>query len=104
MEYLSMVIDVNESDDVVNVIVKGSIELYTCENFKNVLFEITKTTDKNIDVDLLGVEYMDSSGIGVLISIYKIQNKKGKKLVVSKVPVDIYNLLKLSTLADVFEA
>jgi anti-sigma B factor antagonist len=98
-----MNIEIKESDDVITVTVKGDIEFYTFAKFKNTLFEISKTTNKNIDIDLSQVDYMDSSGLGTLFSLYKFQDKKGKKLTISKANADIRNLIKLSTLTDVFD-
>ncbi|HNW29051.1 MAG TPA: STAS domain-containing protein [Spirochaetota bacterium] len=98
-----MDINIKEDDDRITVSVKGDIELYTHAKFKNRLFELTQTSDKNIDIDLSKVDYMDSSGLGTLVSLHKIQNKKGRKLTISNVNADIRNLIRLSTLSDIFE-
>ena len=94
-----MEIEIKEDDDeVINVIVKGDVDIYTSKDFKNTLFELSQTRDKNIDIDFSQVEYMDSTGIGVLMSLYKIQTTKGRKLIISKVNADIINFIKLSNL------
>jgi len=49
------------------------------------------------------VEYIDSSGVGVLISLLKMQKKKGKTIKIKKVSSKVLNVLKLSSLSDVFE-
>jgi len=98
-----MDIEVKEYADVVNVIVNGDIEMMTIKNFKEKLFEIGHNTDKNIEIDLSNVDYIDSSGVGVLISLLKLQKKKGKILNINKVSTKVLNVLKLSSLSDVFE-
>ncbi len=50
----------------------------------------------------LFMQYFDSSGVGGLISLNKIQKKKGKKLELAKVSPKVLNVLKLSSLAEVF--
>jgi len=98
-----MDIEVKENAEVVNVVVNGDIEMMTIKNFKEKLFEIGYNTDKNIEIDLSNVNYIDSSGVGVLISLLKLQKKKGKTLNINKVSTKVLNVLKLSSLSDVFE-
>jgi anti-anti-sigma factor len=50
------------------------------------------------------VDYIDSSGVGVLISLLKLQKKKEKNLNIRKVSPKVLNVLKLSSLSDVFDS
>jgi len=75
-----MEIEVKDSDSKVSIIVNGDIEMMTIKNFKQKLFEIGQNVDKDIEIDLSNVDYIDSSGVGVLISLLKLQKKKGKIL------------------------
>jgi anti-sigma B factor antagonist len=98
-----MDINIIESDDLVTVVINGDIEMMTIKNFKEKLFEIGHNIDKHIEIDLSNVDYIDSSGVGVLISLLKLQKKKGKELYIHKVSAKVLNVLKLSSLSDVFE-
>jgi anti-sigma B factor antagonist len=98
-----MDIQINEENEVVKITVNGDIEMMTIKNFKEKLFEIGHNIDKNIEIDLSSVDYIDSSGVGVLISLLKLQKKKGKELFIRKVSPKVLNVLKLSSLSDVFE-
>lgn len=98
-----MDIHIKEEADIVNITVNGDIEMMTIKNFKEKLFEIGHNIDKNIEIDLSSVDYIDSSGVGVLISLLKLQKKKGKSLNIRKVSPKVLNVLKLSSLSDVFE-
>lgn len=98
-----MEIEVKEIDEVVNITVTGDIDLYSSKEFKNTVFEISQTKDKNIEIDFSQVDYMDSAGIGILISLYKIQNAKGKKLIINQANTDIINFIKLSGLSYLLE-
>ena len=53
-------------------------------------------------INHLYYDYIDSSGVGVLISLLKLQKKKGKDLRMGKVSSKVLNVLKLSSLSDVF--
>lgn len=94
-----MEFEVIENDDVITVIAIGDINLYTSKSFKDTLFEIIQTNNKHIDINFSRVDYMDSSGIGVLISLYKIQTKRGKKLIISQANDDIVNFIRLADLS-----
>jgi anti-sigma B factor antagonist len=98
-----MNIDINEENERVNVAVKGDIEMMTIKDFKEKLLDIGQKIDKDIELDLSNVEYIDSSGVGVLISLLKMQKKKGKTIKIKKVSSKVLNVLKLSSLSDVFE-
>ena len=97
-----MKIDVSESDKSITIQVHGDIEMVSIKQFREELFEIGEKTDKDIEIDLLNVDYIDSSGVGILISLFKLQNKKGKKLVINKVSPKVHDVLKLSSLSDIF--
>ena len=97
-----MEIDVQEREKSVFLKVHGDIEMMSIKTFKQKLFEIGQNTDKDIEIDLSEVDYIDSSGVGVLISLLKLQKKKGKELNIDKVSSKVLNVLKLSSLSDVF--
>lgn len=97
-----MEIDVQERDTNVFLKVHGDIEMMSIKTFKQKLFEIGQNSNKDIEIDLSDVEYIDSSGVGVLISLLKLQKKKGKELKIDKVSSKVLNVLKLSSLSDVF--
>ncbi len=97
-----MDIKINESDDVVKIVVSGDIEMMSIKEFKSRLFDVGERTYKDVDIDLSNVDYIDSSGVGVLITLLKRQKSKGKTLNISKVSSKVMNVLKLSSLSDVF--
>lgn len=97
-----MQIDVQESDDLVVITVQGDIEMMTIKTFKQTLFDVGQNVNKDIEIDLREVDYIDSSGIGILINLLNIQKKKNKALLINKVSSKVLNVLKLSSLSDVF--
>ncbi len=98
-----MDIEVKDQEEKVSIVVNGDIEMMTIKSFKQKLFEIGQNVDKDIEIDLSNVDYIDSSGVGVLISLLKLQKKKDKTLSINKVSPKVLNVLKLSSLSDVFK-
>ena len=97
-----MDINITDSPNSTIVVVKGDIEMMTIKDFKDKLLNLGQNSEKDIDIDLSGVDYIDSSGVGVLISLLKLQKKKGRVLKMSNVSEKVLDVLKLSSLADVF--
>lgn len=97
-----MEISIKEDANSVSVVIVGDIEMITIKEFKEKLLQLGQSCEKDIDIDLANVEYIDSSGVGVLISLLKMQKKKGKNLRIEKVSDKVLSVLKLSSLADVF--
>jgi anti-sigma B factor antagonist len=97
-----MNIAVQEGAQTISVTISGDIEMVTIKDFKEKLLQLGQSSDKDIEIDLSNVEYIDSSGVGVLISLLKMQKKKGKNLKIDKVSDKVLSVLKLSSLADVF--
>ncbi|MFW5770586.1 MAG: STAS domain-containing protein [Spirochaetota bacterium] len=98
-----MDIDIRDKDTTVEIIIDGDIEMMSIKNFKQKLMDVGQNRDVDIDLDLSNVDYIDSSGVGVLISLLKLQKKKGKLLNISKVSPKVLNVLKLSSLSEVFK-
>jgi len=98
-----MEIDVHESYDIISVKVVGDIEMITIKPFKEKLFEIADKTDKDVEIDFSEVDYIDSSGISILIILLRLQRNKGKKLVINKANPRILEVFRLSSLLSIFE-
>ncbi|MDY6933510.1 MAG: STAS domain-containing protein [Spirochaetota bacterium] len=98
-----MDIDIKDNNDVVTAVISGDIEMMIIKEFKTKLLDIGKSMDKDIEIDLSNVDYIDSSGIGVLITLLKMQKGKGKSLKINKISPKVLDILKLSSLSDVFD-
>ncbi|HOS41486.1 MAG TPA: STAS domain-containing protein, partial [Spirochaetota bacterium] len=64
-----MDIKINDGNTQVDIVVSGDIEMMTIKEFKEKLFEIGQNANKDVEIDLSKVDYIDSSGVGVLISL-----------------------------------
>ncbi|HKD79419.1 MAG TPA: STAS domain-containing protein [Candidatus Angelobacter sp.] len=58
---------------------------------------------KRIVLDLTGVEYIDSSGLGALVSVYLAAGRANCELELSNPKQRVRDLLKITKLASVFE-
>lgn len=94
---------VKSNDGYVEVIFEGEITLEESFDFKeDVKSRINDLHIYQVMVNLEGVTFMDSSGLGMLISLYKEVNEKQGKIVFFNVQDYIMKLLKLVNLDKIF--
>jgi len=68
---MALVTKLNEKDNIWNVELSGEIDIYNADEFKTDLHELIKQKPLNIDIDCKNLEYIDSTGLGVLVSALK---------------------------------
>lgn len=79
----------------------GDLDYGECSAFRMNIDRILKSAPPATIVDLSGVEYLDSSGLGLLLSLSKEYGSAGGKLVlVTNETVD--NILSLTRLNGIF--
>jgi len=80
---------------------RGDLDYGECSSFRMSIDRILKSTPPATIVDLSGLEYLDSSGLGLLLSLSKEYGTQGGKLVlVTNETVD--NILSLTRLNGIF--
>ncbi len=95
--------ELKEDEKLIRLEINGPIEMQSIKTFREKIFNLGETTNKDIEVDLRKVDYMDSSGIGLLITLYKSQKQKGKAFTIVNVSPRVIDLLRLSSLSDVID-
>ncbi|MBA3008787.1 MAG: STAS domain-containing protein [Proteobacteria bacterium] len=82
---------VNEADQ--TIIRPGTdIVASMAEAFKDELLSAINSSSGTVVIDLIGVEMVDSVGIGVIIASHNTLNQSARKLKVINVKKDVYGL------------
>ncbi len=68
------------------------------------LYECIESDRKRIVIDLAGVEWMNSTGLGILISSYTTLRNNSGELKLANVTDKIQSLLTITKLVSVFDA
>lgn len=72
-------IDVNEMDQNIEVFIEGEIDAFTAPQLKETLVPLAERHQVNIIVNLSEVSYMDSTGLGLFVGIFKqVRANKGE--------------------------
>ncbi len=83
--------------------VQGDVDLYNVGELKQAIFKLLDTEDiKSLIIDMNGISYMDSSGIGALVAGQKKVKTKQGKFALLNIKDEVLNILKLATLDQFF--
>lgn len=78
-----------------------ALETGSAAEVKRAVLEALKGPEDAV-LDLSAVEFMDSAGIGVLVSLFKAQRQRGQRLVFAGVRVGVAAVLELLKLDRIF--
>lgn len=93
----------NELDNYTVIALEGNIEMSTMKLLKQQLLEVADSSEKDIKIDFSLVDYLDSSGLGVLLTISKILKSRNKKVKLINIPDKISMVLELSSVKNLIE-
>lgn len=80
----------------------GEIDIYTSTKLKEELNNLIEDKQLDIKLDCKELEYIDSTGLGVLIGILKKLKKSGKNIIIADPQLNITKLLKITGLDKIF--
>jgi anti-anti-sigma factor len=95
-----MTYKITEEDNISTIFLDGEIDMdkpdeYTVVNFPEI------DSGKNVALNLSNVQYMDSSGISVLIESHQKALEKGTKLVIKDVSKSVLKVIMMAKLEQI---
>jgi anti-sigma B factor antagonist len=96
-----MKIEMNDSEGTILVTPEGDIEMMSMKPFKETMFDLGNNHDKHVVINFANVQYLDSSGMGVLLTLSKMLKAKDKNLRIINCSDRIRRILQLSSLQDI---
>jgi len=98
-----MKLTVREDSGTTVVTLEGRLDLATGANLKEEIKKVCDKGAKKIHLNLEKVEFINSSGLGALVSVMKqVRNKKGK-LTLSNLAAYVREIFEITQLSHVFE-
>ncbi len=95
--------NIEEKNDHLLVELIGDLDVYSKENFSKFCDESLKDKNENLIIDLEKLDYIDSTGLGMFINIYKDQKEKEKSVKVINAKENIKKLFKITDISDLFK-
>ena len=82
--------------------IKGDLDIYAEDEFRDFIELELENVDKDLIIDIKDLDYLDSTGLGLFMKIYKLANEKGHSVKVINPKENILKLFKITDLTDVF--
>lgn len=99
---LNISINYNEEKNIWHVIPEGEIDIYTSSEFRDKIVEKLKEKMSDILIDGERLDYLDSTGLGALISILKITKENENNIYLENIKPNIRKLFDITDLDKVF--
>ena len=101
---MSIDFSIRQSDDITIVDLKGRITLGEgSATVRDTVHDLLSKGQKRILLNLRDVNYIDSSGIGELVSAFTAAKKQGGELKLLNLTKKIHDLLQITKLYTVFD-
>jgi len=101
---MSLILNTKKVDGHIIVEASGTIEFGTsCLQLRELTMRLTTDGGRYFVLDMSGISYIDSAGLGLLLSIYATIRNQGGDLKLLNVGSRVQELLKITQLNQVFE-
>lgn len=80
----------------------GEVDIYTAGQLKEAFIKIIEEKKESIKINAEGLEYIDSTGLGVLIGALKRLKQENKDIIIYNVKASIKKLLNITGLDKIF--
>ncbi len=91
-----------DNGDQVTLSVKGEIEVYSLPEFSR-MAESYLGGPKELQLDMAGLEYIDSSGLGFLVTLHERMERQGQKLVLTSLRSHVARVFKITRLDQILD-
>lgn len=99
-EKFNAITEVN--DGLSTVFLSGELDLSVAPEFRLVMEPLVGDANRDLIINLKDLKYIDSTGIGILLSILKARHGMNSKFLVEEVPPQIQKLFDMTGIAKFF--
>lgn len=100
---MGLKIDQSEHNSKTRITVRGEVDLYTSPDLRKAIMKAVPASRSGVEIELSGVEYMDSSGVATLVEGFKIARESSTSFVLVAPSSSVRRVLELARLDSVFE-
>ena len=81
---------------------QGDLDIYTSNKFRESILKSFNENETDILINGESLEYVDSTGLGALISILKVIRDKNKKIYIENIKPNIKKIFNITELDKLF--
>ena len=98
----NMKVDFNEDKNTWVFTPEGDLDIYTSDEFKEEILKAFESKETDLEINGEKLEYVDSTGLGVLISVLKRVREREKKIYIANVKPNIRKIFDITELDKLF--
>jgi anti-sigma B factor antagonist len=87
----------------VRVVLEGELDMACTDEFASALAEAEADRPENLEIDLRGLAFLDSTGLSQLFAANRRAREHGRRVVLIQGPGGIEEVLELARVEDVFD-
>jgi len=92
----------DQNNDSWNISLTGEIDMFNSDEFKARLVELTEKKHSSLNIDCKYLDYIDSTGLGVLVSVFKSVSGTGGDVRILNPNKSLKKLFAITNLDKVF--
>jgi anti-sigma B factor antagonist len=92
----------NTVDGIICISLVGEVDIYTSQNLKHRLYEIVEQNKVDVRINCSELEYIDSTGLGIMVGALKKAKQNGNQIFISNLKDNIKKLFLITGLDKVF--
>jgi anti-anti-sigma factor len=96
-------VTVKETKDKTAITLSGEAEMTAIKEFARIVSNLCSDGTKPIEIDLLNVTYIDSTGMGILLNLYQYQKKHNLGFSITRASPHVTDLISLFSLSEVLQ-
>jgi len=90
------------SDNTLQIQPIGEVDIYTSPEFKSKIYDLIDEKKLDILINGNGLDYIDSTGLGILMGIYKKLKENNLNIKIINLKPNIYKLFDITGLNKIF--
>jgi len=98
-----MKLNISQHKQVVSVQLPDTLVMSNADETRTALTDLTSQGNRKLIIDLSSVNFIDSSGLAVLIAIYKQVNRQQGQMVLLQPQNNVRALIELTRLHQIFD-
>lgn len=93
---------VEKLNDNIKISLIGEVDIYTSQELKELLYKTLDDNQMDLIIDCKGLNYIDSTGLGIFVGALKRARQYEKKIVISNLKDNIKKLFIITGLDKIF--
>ena len=82
--------------------ISGEVDIFTCQQLKDMLYQVVEKYGKNLVMDCSKLNYIDSTGLGVFVAVLKKVKQIDRSITIANIKDSILKLFLITNLDSLF--